>query len=422
VVDVDLSAPGAPKVVADQTYPGSLVSARQYGDVVRLVTDIGRPALPFAQPDRGLRRAEALGRNRALVQQSTIDDWLPAVEDNLAGTSAAAVDCASVYHPRSFAGGDTILVSGLRPGSTDRASTAVTASGQLVYSSVDRLYVAAGDWVQTGWVGGPIRFGGTTRTDIHAFALDGVGATYVGSGSVPGAVRDRWSMDEHDGYLRVAVDRADRRGTDHGVVVLAERGGGLAQVGQVWGLGRDEELQAVRWFDDLAVLVTFRQTDPLFTVDLSDPTAPRARAALEIPGYSSYLHPIGGDLLLGIGTDATPQGQGLGAQAAVFDIRDLAAPKRVARVGLGRWSQAEASWEPREFTWLPAAGAALTAVQVYPPLGPGRTEVHLLRVGPDGSLTDTVIGRVHGGRFRALPLADGRVALVDAGVRVVDVR
>jgi hypothetical protein len=230
-------------------------------------------------------------------------------------------------------------------------------------------------------------------------------------------------MDEQDGDLRVALARTGRRTTDNGVVVLAEFGGALVRVGQVWGLGRDEDIQAVRWFDHLAVLVTFRQSDPLFTVDLADPTAPRALGALKITGFSSYLHPIGDDRLLGIGTDATSRGEGRGAKAAVFDLHDLGRPTQVSRVGFGRWTEAEASWEPRELTWLPDARAALTAVQVFPPSGvDGRTEVHLLRVGSGGALTDDVVAWVHGGRFRALPLGDGRVALVDGGIRVIDVR
>ena len=74
------------------------------------------------------------------------------------------------------------------------------------------------------------------------------------------------------------------------------------------GLGRGEDLRSVRWFDRLAVLVTFRQTDPVHTVDLSDPERPRSLGQLEVPGFSSYLHPIGDDRLLGLGTEADADG------------------------------------------------------------------------------------------------------------------
>ena len=140
---------------------------------------------------------------------------------------------------------------------------------------------------------------------MHAFALDGDRTSYVDSARVAGTVKDRWSFDEHDGRLRVATSLGDPwspSGTD--VVVLAERSGKLVETGRVAGLGRGEQVKAVRWFDDAAVVVTFRQTDPLHTVDLSDPDRPRLVGTLHVPGFSSYLHPVGGGLLVGVGRDA----------------------------------------------------------------------------------------------------------------------
>ena len=92
----------------------------------------------------------------------------------------------------------------------------------------------------------------------------------------------------------------------------------------------------MRWFDDLAVVVTFRQMDPLYTIDLSDPAQPRRLGELKIPGFSSYLHPIGEDRLLGIGTAATMQGENLGAQAAVFDIGDTDDTRQLEQLTFGR--------------------------------------------------------------------------------------
>ncbi len=218
---------------------------------------------------------------------------------------------------------------------------AVTGAGSEVYSSADRLYVTSTDWPR-----GPIalddNLDSTTssdvvepalkpRTNIHAFALEGDSTRYVASGVVDGTIRDRWSLDEHDGHLRVALAWRDRgfQTSENGVVVLDERNGRLEQVGELRGLGVGEEIQSVRWFDDLAVVVTFRQMDPLYTIDLSDPTQPRRLGALKIPGFSAYLHPIGGDRLLGLGSDATSDGQNLGAQAAVFDIGDATRARQV---------------------------------------------------------------------------------------------
>ena len=203
-----------------------------------------------------------------------------------------------------------------------------------------------------------------TRTHIHAFALEGSTTRYLASGDIGGTIKDRWSLDERDGHLRVAVAWPDRDGSarENGIVVLDERGDRLETVGELRGLGVDEQIQSVRWFDDLAVVVTFRQTDPLYTIDLTDPTSPRRLGELKIPGFSAYLHPIGDDRLLGMGTDATPDGLTLGAQAAVFDIRDRSRARQVDKVTF-RDGSLGASEDPHAFTWLPASDAAITTLQ-----------------------------------------------------------
>ena len=262
-----------------------------------------------------------------------------------------------------------------------------------------------------------------TTTTLHAFALDGASTSYAASGSIAGVVRDTWSLDEHQGRLRVAVSWPGKDGTteESGVVVLDEDGARLRPVGELRGLGPDEEIQSVRWFDDLAVLVTFRQVDPLYTVDLSDPARPRALGALKIPGFSSYLHPIGGDRLLGLGEDATTQGRSLGAQAAVYDISDPTDARQVDKVGFGLSTGLGAAADPHAFTWLPAANAAITTLTRWseePTEGP---KMVVLRITADGSLSTQLLEGPGGWSPRALPLDGDRVALVGDTVRIVSV-
>ncbi len=237
-------------------------------------------------------------------------------------------------------------------------------------------------------------------------------------------MRDSWSLDEHEGRLRVAVSWPGKEGTtkESGVVVLDERGGRLRPVGELRGLGPDEEIQSVRWFDDLAVLVTFRQIDPLYTVDLTDPARPRELGALKIPGFSSYLHPIGDDRLLGIGTDATDQGRSRGAQAAVFDIADPTAARQVAKATFGRDTGLGAAGDPHDFTWLPDANAAITSLSRWTEESAKGPAVVVLRVAADGSLRTQELQGPGGWTVRALPLGGDRVALVGDSVRIVSVR
>jgi uncharacterized secreted protein with C-terminal beta-propeller domain len=258
---------------------------------------------------------------------------------------------------------------------------------------------------------------------VHAFTLDGGGTTYTASGSFRGTVKDRWSFSEHDGRLRVAAELPGDQGpVDNGVLVLAERDGRLVETGRVDGLGRGESIRSVRWFGDLAIVVTFRETDPLYTVDLADPDRPRVLGELKVPGFSSYLHPVGGDLLVGVGHDASPDGSDRGAQAATFDLHDRSAVRRVATLGFGPSTDVSAGVDPRAFSYLPAQRVLVTPVQDW---ARGGSRFVALRLGADGSLTETGswVTRGYGGEdARALPLGGSRVALVGDVVRVVDVR
>lgn len=422
VLAVSLADPGDPRITSDQTFGGQLLSARQYADpaggadVVRFVVRTGTPPLDFVYPNRNRTEAEAERANKQIVRDSTLEDWLPTVRVD-GGDPEPLVACDAVLHPRTGSGLGTIsVVTAATDAPEDLASTAVTAGGETVYSSTDRLYLATTPWSARG----PAR-----RTEVHAFALDGSDTDYLGSGEVDGVVKDRWSMDAVDGYLRIAV--AHGKGwspTENGITVLAERDGGLVQVGAVRGLGPDEEIKSVRWFDDLAVVVTFRQTDPLYTVDLSDPSRPRTLGELKIPGFSTYLHPVGDDRLLGVGVDASLRGEVRGGQVSLFDVSDLRDPVRQATLGLGRHSRPVVEWEPRAFTWLGTGAGAGTALIAVNDDWDGVARMVAVTLGADGSLAETTTWRLprwNADIARALPLEPGIVALVDDEVRVVDV-
>ncbi len=409
VYDLDVSDPSAPVLDGHASWPGRRLSLLEHDGTVRLVTSTGLPDLPFVQAGlSGLSPAEATAHNKQVVAATTGEDWVPRTTSD--GRSRPALACADVLHPRGSTGTDTVTVSTFEPGAVETpTATAVTGGGDVVYSSTDRLYVTSA---------------GRPSTVVHAFATEDTRTRYVASGTVRGAVRDRWSLDEHAGHLRVAVSWPGRDGAskDNGIVVLEERAGRLVPTGTLRGLGVREEVQAVRWFDDLAVVVTFRQTDPVHTVDLSDPARPRLLGALHLPGFSSYLHPIGGDRLLGLGTAAGADGSG-GATASVLDVDDTRDVRELDRLRFGAESWLEATEDQHAFTWVPEAQAAVTALDRWGltarPAGDS-TSLVLLRVSPSGALTSRLLPDPGGSALRALPLGAGRVALVGTTVRVVD--
>ncbi|MGH9039627.1 MAG: beta-propeller domain-containing protein, partial [Acidimicrobiia bacterium] len=148
--------------------------------------------------------------------------------------------------------------------------------------------------------------------------------------------------------------------------VLEDRAGALETVGAVGGLGRGEQIYAVRFMGPVGYVGTFRQTDPLYTLDLSDPAAPRVVGELKIPGYSAYLHPVGEGLLLGVGQDATDTGRRTGAQVSLFDVSDPAQPRRLDQVDLGQGSSA-AEFDHHAFLWWEPKGLAVIPLQTYDP-------------------------------------------------------
>jgi uncharacterized secreted protein with C-terminal beta-propeller domain len=146
---------------------------------------------------------------------------------------------------------------------------------------------------------------------------------------------------------------------------LQNNGEALVPIGQVGGLGHGERIYGVRFIDDAAYVVTFRQVDPLYVVDLSDPTKPAVKGELKITGYSAYLHPIGPGRLLGIGQEATPEGRRAGVQASIFDVSDPASPKLVTRTVVGGNSYTSAEYDHHAFLYWAPAKLAVLPLSVY---------------------------------------------------------
>ncbi|MDQ3663438.1 MAG: beta-propeller domain-containing protein, partial [Actinomycetota bacterium] len=427
ITTVDIADPSAPGVVADEAIDGKVVSAREHDGTVRLVVS-STPRLDFVTPRGTTSMKEARATNRQIVRDARAIDWLPTRtaaggdldEREQGGETTRLVRCADVRHPDKESGLGTVSVLTIDPSDPSAyETTAVTADGSMVYASDDRLYVATtlGGWDDVwGWRGSALSRVAAPRrtvTEIHAFAVTGADTTYAASGKVAGTAPDRWAFSEHQGLLRVATmvgnDWSPRASA---VTVLEESADDLRTVGRVGGMGERETIRAVRWFGDLAVLVTFRQVDPLYTVDLSDPTDPRVLGELKIPGFSEYLHPVGADLLLGVGQDANRRGRSEGAQVSTFDLSDRSAPTRVAALDLNA-GHSPVERDSRAFTYLPADRLALVPIAHWRK----QPAVAVVRVTAAGTLTrvDSVAASGSADSLRALPLADGRIAVVGGG-------
>ncbi|MDE0318644.1 MAG: beta-propeller domain-containing protein [Acidimicrobiaceae bacterium] len=379
IAEIDLSS-ATPRVIRRLDIEGDYVGARLTDGVLRLVTRSRPRAIPWTVPETAdlASQERAAGSNRDLIATTTVDDWLPryALSD-ASGTATGGgrlVECNRVWVPPHYAGPGTLSVTtvdissdGL-DGPIDTSS--IMSDGSTVYASHDHLYVTTTRWHDWGVEPAGPGDGTPVETEIHMFDTTGrATSTYVGSASVTGTVLNQYSMSEHEGHLRIATTTASPWQpwrTEGGpesesfVTMFAVSTEGLSEVGQVGGLGIGERIFAVRYLGDIAAVVTFRQVDPLYLLDLSDPTAPAVRGELKITGYSAYLHPLGDDLLLGVGQEATEEGFTVGTQVSLFDIADLDRPERIAQwTAPGGHSQVEFNalaflhWQPSELAVLP---------------------------------------------------------------------
>ncbi len=369
LTEVDVANPAAMRVARTLAVPGSYISARLTGATARIV--LTTP--PGADEAVAQRPAGAKAGLRTFVPRTVLRSRITRRTFRRPLTA-----CREVRRTAAFSGLDllTILTVDLDRGLYNVDRDAVMAGAQVVYGSNRSLYVASRRFARASQdpSGTPPR----TTTEIHRFDASEPGrTTYAASGSVDGYVLNQYALSEHAGALRVATTRsppwlpaAAQGETDSAVTVLRQEDGRLAAVGEVGGLGRGERIYAVRFIGDTGYVVTFRQIDPLYVLDLSDPRRPKVAGELKIPGYSAYLHPLGDGLLLGVGQDASEQGVVRGAQVSVFDVSDPARPRRLHQHGLGtRGSQSAVDFDPHAFLWWAPERTAVVPVWQYGPGG-----------------------------------------------------
>ena len=361
LAEIDVSNPKALELVKTMTLDGSYVAARLLGHSARIVVSSQIPReLPWQRPTDSSAGAlsAATAKNRTVIAGSGVASWLPTYSLN--GKARPLVQCRRVARPPSFSGLGllTVLTIDLDKGLAPVDSTSVMTDGRVVYASPQNLYVATERWAARPDPASPNVEPSGVTTEVHRFDISNpLHTQYRGSGSVSGYLLSQWSLSEYRGVLRVVSTEAPAwwggsGDSESSLTTLRLQDGGLQQIGRVGGLGKGERVYAVRFFDDVGYVVTFRQVDPLYTLDLANPARPRVLGELTLPGYSAYLHGIGDNLVLGLGQDVNDQGRPQGTQLSIFDVSNLRQPSRIAHASLGAgWSEAE--YEPHAFLYWP---------------------------------------------------------------------
>ena len=202
---------------------------------------------------------------------------------------------------------------------------AVLGAGQNVYCTTETLYATSTEYNYND-VGKAEVFGlsETSKTQIYKFDIRNYDIKYLKNASVDGSALNQFSMDEYNGYLRIATTSGNWGDSLVNQVYVLD--GNLETVGLLKDIAKGETIKSVRFTGNTAYVVTFVQTDPLFIIDLSDVTAPKILGELKIPGYSAYLHPVGGGLVMGVGLDGTETGTNGGMKVSLFDVSDPTNP------------------------------------------------------------------------------------------------
>lgn len=303
--------------------------------------------------------------NVAKIRARTLDEWLPQMWQTTGGDVAYAShtqvgNCADVYAPSVFSGQGLLSLVSLDTGSGNVASSTIQGTWGTVYASTDAIYVGSTNYDFFWWWRDSDEVP-SLKTHIHKFAFDAAGnARYSASGEVLGYAINQFAFDEYEGHLRVATTDGfgwwNNETTESRVTVLAQEGNRLVQTGLVTGLGVGERIFSVRFIGDQGYVVTFRQVDPLYVLDLSNPASPSVSGELKIPGFSSYIHPLAPGFLLTAGRDGDEEGNVGGIKIEIFDVRDPAAPRSVKSAVLGdgwnTWS--EVLWDHKAFSYFGA--------------------------------------------------------------------
>jgi len=403
----DVTDGTAPAIASQTTFDGSFHDARAVDGTVYLVLDT-----PFRLPEplytdtpvkpggtEGDPTAELAGKPApwsseitAYRTYETWDDYVARVGDQIVSLSlphAYAIDAegnsvdvgvitgaANIVGPHSDDAQSMVTVVAIDSSDASTGSgfdgsiaSMIPAYGNTVYMTTDALYLATTESHYSS-----TRSSQDTRID--RYTINGTQIAWQGSGTVQGTLINQFAMDERGGYLHVAthnsasvwtpdrVGHSESGGTwhtenDNGVYVLDTSGQVLDEIGRLTGLAPGEQLYAARFIGDKAYLVTFLQTDPLFAIDLSNPSAPTLEGELVIPGFSNYLQSVGDGLLLGIGQERETGSWNTHLHASLFDVSDGANLTQIERQyldGGAQWSWSEAQFDHHALLYSPEDG------------------------------------------------------------------
>ncbi|MFH1255890.1 MAG: beta-propeller domain-containing protein [Candidatus Diapherotrites archaeon] len=325
----DISDRENPKLEREVEFEGRYVSSRKIGSDAYFVMS-------------------SYPQYRVLEENVSENEIIPKYRENADENFVPVGGCGDIGYLEPIAAESFVTVASISMSDYSKEITKETAVGsaQNVFASSENLYLAQSSWnyeepIPLPLIGSIVPQSSGESTKVHKFSLENGNIKYLGSMDAPGHILNQFSMDEFEGYFRIATTRGNVSrqggGTSNNIYLFDKN---LKRVGVLEDLAPGEKIYSARFMGNKAYLVTFKKVDPLFVIDLSEPSNPKVLGKLKIPGYSDYLHPIDETHILGLGKDTIEAEEGdfawyQGIKLAVFDVSDVEHPKEMFKEVIG---------------------------------------------------------------------------------------
>ena len=412
----DVSNSSTPEISRELYIEGYYLTAREVAGTVRAVTHtwMNIPELRtwLSYPEnyydsdyteeerrnmREIAAEEAIEHNRKVMSKITLEDILPQVHERIDSDiithHMSGDDCSDFAAPEDALnrGYTSIFTIDLISQELEFEADHIVGNWPQVYSSQDTLIITESAW-DLWWFWGHDDL--MESTNIHTFDISEPGETvYAGSGRVDGTILNQFSISEYEGVIRVATTTgqwgrwwmANPSPMENHVITMSHAldattgETSLLEMGRVDGIAYNETIWSARFVEDRAYIVTFENMDPLWTIDLSNPTSPQIMGELEVPGVSTYIHPLSDDALLTIGLGPADEETGLGldwghTRLSLFDVSNFSDPQLTQTLSLSpvsdasdgwTWAWSEATWEHKAFQYWAPKGMLAVPMNTY---------------------------------------------------------
>ncbi len=339
----DMTDRANPKIVKEIDFQGNYLTSRMIGNHSYFVINSWPNYYPVLY-GKGERVAEEAGGSAEETGKEDNDIIPKMIVD---GKESRIAEPQEIGYIPPVPAQNFLTIVSLNIDSGEMQKETIVGNGNNVFASPENIYIASALWEQpefpivreTG-----IGAEGGEKTIISKFALSGGKIGFIGNGKVRGHVLNQFSMDEFEGKFRIATTTNPTFGTEgaeqqskNSLFVLDET---MNVIGKLEGLAPGERIYSARFLGKKAYLVTFKKVDPLFVIDVSNPTSPVVLGKLKIPGYSDYLHPFDETHIIGVGKEAVEAKQGdfawyLGMKLAIFDVSDVSNPVEMHKIAIG---------------------------------------------------------------------------------------